>query len=128
MRTARSSSRRGGGSPCRGLPPSWGVSLRGVGVPPSQRGVSVPGGVPPSGGVLPAGGGCLLPRGSPCQGGFLDGRSPPVNRMTNRCKNITLPQTSFAGGKNTRSSQKINSNIYGKQCISLPRLDSSKTF
>ena len=27
--------------------------------------------------------------------------SPPVNRMTNRCKNITLPQTSFAGGKNT---------------------------
>ena len=22
----------------------------------------------------------------------------PVNRMTNRCKNITLPQTSFAGG------------------------------
>ena len=24
---------------------------------------------------------------------------PPVNRMTNRCKNITLPQTSFAGGK-----------------------------
>ena len=27
--------------------------------------------------------------------------APPVNRMTNRCKNITLPQTSFAGGKNT---------------------------
>ena len=25
---------------------------------------------------------------------------PPVNRMTDRCKNITLPQTSFAGGKN----------------------------
>ena len=25
---------------------------------------------------------------------------PAVNRMTNRCKNITLPQTSFAGGKN----------------------------
>ena len=24
--------------------------------------------------------------------------APPVNRMTNRCKNITLPQTSFAGG------------------------------
>ena len=23
---------------------------------------------------------------------------PPVNRMTNRCKNITLPQTSFADG------------------------------
>ena len=28
---------------------------------------------------------------------------PPVNRMTNRCKNITLPQTSFAGGKNLLS-------------------------
>ena len=27
---------------------------------------------------------------------------PPVNRMTNRCKNITLPQTSFAGGKNNQ--------------------------
>ena len=26
---------------------------------------------------------------------------PPVNRMTDRCKNITLPQTSFAGGKNS---------------------------
>ena len=26
--------------------------------------------------------------------------SPPVNRMTHRCKNTTLPQTSFAGGKN----------------------------
>ena len=25
---------------------------------------------------------------------------PPVNRMTHRCKNITLSQTSFAGGKN----------------------------
>ena len=23
---------------------------------------------------------------------------PPVNKMTDRCKNITLPQTSFAGG------------------------------
>ena len=23
----------------------------------------------------------------------------PVNRMTHRCKNITLPQTSFAGSK-----------------------------
>ena len=26
--------------------------------------------------------------------------TPPVNRMTNRCKNITLPQTSLAGRKN----------------------------
>ena len=27
-------------------------------------------------------------------------QTPLVNRMTNRCKNITLPQTSFAVGKN----------------------------
>ena len=25
---------------------------------------------------------------------------PPVNRITDRCKNITLPQTLFAGRKN----------------------------
>ena len=25
---------------------------------------------------------------------------PPVNRMVHRCENITLPQTSFAGGNN----------------------------
>ena len=31
---------------------------------------------------------------------------PPVNRMTNRCKNITLPQTAFAG-----SNKVISSNI-----------------
>ena len=28
------------------------------------------------------------------------GYHTPMNRMTDRCKNITLPQTSFAGGKN----------------------------
>ena len=33
-------------------------------------------------------------------GGTCPGNPPPVNRMTDRCKNITLPQTSFAGGKN----------------------------
>ena len=27
--------------------------------------------------------------------------TPPVNRITDKCKNITLPQTSFAGRKNT---------------------------
>ena len=33
------------------------------------------------------------------------GDTPPslVNRMTNACENITLPQTSFAGGKETTS-------------------------
>ena len=47
--------------------------------------------------------------GSPWRGGLL-GRegvsqhalrqTAPVNRMTDTCKNITLPQTSFAGGNN----------------------------
>ena len=35
---------------------------------------------------------CMPPQGATTH-------APPVNRMTNRCKNITLPQTSFAGGK-----------------------------
>ena len=38
-------------------------------------------------------GGMYLPR----EGGTWPG-TPPVNRMTDRCKNITLPQTSFTGG------------------------------
>ena len=29
------------------------------------------------------------------------GTGPPVNRMTERCKNITLPQTLFAGGNDS---------------------------
>ena len=29
-------------------------------------------------------------------------QTPPVNRMTNRCKNITLPQTSFPGGNESQ--------------------------
>ena len=34
----------------------------------------------------------------PCMPPPATMHAPPVNRMTNRCKNITLPQTSFAGG------------------------------
>ena len=57
-----------------GVPPSWGISLRGVGVPPSQRGVSLPGGCLLPGGVLPAGE-CLLPGGLPARvGGVLPSR------------------------------------------------------
>ena len=64
--------------------------------------------------VSRGGGGCLPGRGVPaggggaCQGGCLPGGGPdqappgnleqappPVNRMTDRCKNITLAKTSF---------------------------------
>ena len=75
----------------------------------------VPGGcLPGPGGVLHAGGvwfgGVSQPGGwgggSPCwggsgpggvsqPGGVLLARPPPVNRMTDRCKNITLAKTSF---------------------------------
>ena len=45
----------------------------------------------------------LYPGGAWSGGGIpacTEADPPPVNRMTNRCKNITLPQTSFAGGNN----------------------------
>ena len=76
-----------------------------------QGGVSAPGGgLHPRGGVC-CGGGVLHPSGgvcsrggSPCQGGSgkenppppgWENPPPPVNRMTDRCKNITLAKTSF---------------------------------
>ena len=64
-------------------------------------GVPGPGGCTWSGHV-PGLGGHLVwgPGGVPGPGGWwCQVLPPPVNRMTNRCKNITLPQTSFAGGK-----------------------------
>ena len=55
-------------------------------------------------GGVPGLGGCTWSRreGVPGLGGVPSPRGwcqvlPPVNRMTNKCKNITLPQTSFAG-------------------------------
>ena len=46
----------------------------------------------------------LLDRDNPLPTGCQTGRDiiqiPPVNRMTHRRKNITLPQTSFAGDNN----------------------------
>ena len=54
----------------------------------SSRGVPGPGAVPG-------------PAGYPGMGGtWSGGLPPPVDRMTDRCKNITLPQTSFESGKN----------------------------
>ena len=64
---------------------------------------SAKGGLHPGG--LPRGG--QHPGGSASRGGLPrvveQTPLPPVNRMTQRCKSITLPQTSFAGGKNCRS-------------------------
>ena len=65
-------------------------------------------------GVYLVPGGCTGSRGDGCtlsrRGGYLPRYSPPVDRMTDRCKNITLPQTSFAGGndkKNVRNGMLI---------------------
>ena len=52
-------------------------------------------GVPgPEGYLLPGGGGVVSQHALR--------HIPPVNRMRDRCKNITLPQTSFAGGNDSR--------------------------
>ena len=72
----------------------WGVYLPG-GVPAREctcLGVYLPGGYLPRG--------CTCPGGVPASGVYLPRYSPPEDRMTDRCKNITLPQTSFSGGKN----------------------------
>ena len=61
----------------------------------SGLGVYLVQGVPGLGGA-PGPGGCTW------SGGYYAQVLPPWNRMTDRCKNITLPQTSFAGGKNAK--------------------------
>ena len=86
-----------------------GVPARGCTCPGECTCLGVPGGVPAQGVYLPRGTcpggvpaqGVYLPRGCTCLGGTCPGtrHPPPVNRMTDRCKNITLPQTWFAGGK-----------------------------
>ena len=87
---------------------TWSPSISALGVGleggSSWKGVSLVGGSPwgsPWQGVSLEGGlpgrGIYLAGGSPWQ------NPPPVNRMTDACENITLPQTSFAGGKNFAS-------------------------
>ena len=44
-----------------------------------------------------------------------DTTPPPVNRMSDRCKNITLPQTSFAGGNNVSSMNALPCQVYFKK-------------
>ena len=49
------------------------------------------------------GGGVVLHQAPPGPG------NPPVNRMTDRCKNIPLPQTSFAGGNEENGNAMLTS-------------------
>ena len=91
----QSSSRGGGGLPGRGRgsPWSWGgrAAWSRGGSPWSRGGLPCPGGVSAwSRGVsLVRGGECL-----PGPGGVLR-KPPPVNRITDTCKNITLATTSL---------------------------------
>ena len=101
MRTTRSSSRLpGGGRVCLGCvhlgASAWGWCLPRGCLPMEE---CLPRGCLPRGQCLPRGG-CLprgcLPRGVSAGGDICPGsvwQTPlPVNRMTDRCKNITLPQ------------------------------------
>ena len=85
---------------CSGGVCSWRVGVPGPGGCLDPRGMPGPHGGAWSPGV-PG------PRGVPGLGGGLSQhalrQNPPVNRMTDRCKNITLPQTSFAGGNRRKS-------------------------
>ena len=80
------------GVPTRGEYLPRGVYLLGKGAP--AWGCTCPGGVPAPGVYLSQG----MSGGVPAEGGVPAQVLPPVNRMTDMCKNITLPQTSFAGG------------------------------
>ena len=82
----------GGGTWSRGDVPGPGGCTSSGGVP--GRGVYlVPMGCTWSRGGVPGPGGCTWSGGG--GGVYLVRYSPPVNRMTNRCKNITLAKTSF---------------------------------
>ena len=88
----------------------WGMSALGVSAPGvCSRGVSAPGGSAPRGGgslqggvcslaVFPSGAG-ICSRGCLLLGGWYPsmhwGRQPPVNRITDTSKNITLATTSL---------------------------------
>ena len=78
---------------CSGGVPGLGVYLV-PGCVPGPRGWCVPGGCTWSEGGVPPGGVYLVREGGTCPG------TPPLwtEWLTDRFKNITLPQTSFAGG------------------------------
>ena len=71
----------------------------------------VPGGWCMVGGCMVLGGWCMVGDAWSRGGGGIpactEANPPPVNRMTDRCKNITLSQTSFAGGKNCLETNKV---------------------
>ena len=123
---------------CLGGAPAWGVHLPGG---CTCWGLYLPGGICLKGctcqglGGLPAGGTCLeggyltrvvyLPRectcprgytcpsgGVPAQGRYLPRYSPPMNKITATCKNITLPQTSFSGGNKIKE-LRCETNVLG---------------
>ena len=79
----------------RGGVPAQGVGVYLPRVIPSWSGV-------PAQGALYLPGEVYLPGEGICWGSTYPGTPPPVNRMTDRWKNITLSQTSFAGGENLR--------------------------
>ena len=66
------------------------------------------------GGLCP---GDVSVQGGLCPGGLCQENPPgqrplpPVNRMTSASKNITLPQTSFAGGKNRHIPEKYVTSV-----------------
>ena len=78
---------------------------------PYRRKVCIRRGLHPVEGLHPGGsasggsiGGGLHPGRICTQGGWVD---LSMNRMTDRCRNITLPQTSFAGGKKSETNQSV---------------------
>ena len=64
-------------------------TVRCSGRPWRGKGVCMPGGCLPARGSACQGG--LPAGGSACQGGVSACNNPPVDRMTDTCKNITLP-------------------------------------
>ena len=100
MRTGRSLTVFRSLQPGGSVPGPGGCTWSWGGVPGPRGVYLILGGVylvPGEGGV-PGPGGCTWSRGGgvPGPGGvYLVRYSPPVNRMTNRCKNITLAKTSF---------------------------------
>ena len=92
----------GGGCLLLGRVCSGGVVVSAPGGVCFRKGCMLRGGIPA---CIGCPGGCLLPGGGGGIPACIEAETPPpphpVNRMTNRCKNITLATTSIAAGKNS---------------------------